>query len=302
MNDATMILIQQIIIMFLLMMVGFGLFKFEFFTSKETRTLSNLVLYIANPAIILYSFLGEFDAAKLLNSGMTLGLILLIYGVSIAVVMVFFKKTKDVTKFGIIFNNVSFLGIPLVQGVLGTEAVFYMTIIAAVMGVLVWTVGIYIISKDKNEISWMKIILNPTILATLVGMTLYIGQIQVPEVFSSTMNYLGGMNAPVAMIVLGCYLAESDIPSILKEKEAYITCFGRLILMPALTWMILKICPFEIAYEVQVVVIIASSTPIASMMAMFSQKYEKNYAYSAGVVSFSTILSLITMPLFLSIL
>ena len=298
MNEIMRILIEQVIIMFILMMSGYILFKTKLINEKATQSISNIVLYVAIPATIINSFICEFDMNKLINGGITFIFSFVIIGVSILMINLLFRKMPDLTKFGIIFCNVGFLGIPLVKNVLGEECVFYITMYVVMINIFVWTYGIWLVSKDKREISIKKIITNPTFIMIGLGFLILSFSIQIPSVLQLTINHFGNISAPLSMIVLGCYLAEADLKSLFKDASLYKICLGRNIVIPLITLVLLKVLPLNIE-EVKLVLLIGASTPVAGIMGMFCQKYGRDYAYGAGVIGVSTLLSLVTMPIIL---
>lgn len=298
MNEVIITLMNQVLIMFAIMMIGFVLYKFRIVDTDSTKAISCIVLYIATPATIFTSFLASFRVERLVNGVWAIGLSAAVLVMSILFVNIVFLKSNGLTKFGIVFNNVGFLGIPLVRNVLGEESVFYMSLYVTMISFLVWTYGIYLVSGNKNEISISKVLRNPTIIMIAVGLIVFCLSIPIPSVISMTATYLGNLNAPLAMMVLGCYLAESNLKDLFRRKQTYIICAGRLLVIPALTLLMLHFVPSSLD-NVRTVILIGSATPVAGLMGIFCQKYGNDYAYGAGVVGLSTLLSLITMPIFL---
>lgn len=301
MPDAVLLLIQQVIVMFLLMMVGFTVYKAKMIQMSSVAHLSNIVLYVATPAAIISSFLSEFDLNVLRNAGRSFGLAILMTAVSIALTQTVMRRKSDLAKFAVIFSNVGFLGIPLAQMVLGGTSVFYMAMIVVWMSVLTFTYGIYLLSKNRALISVKKIISNPVIVSVAVGVVLYFAQIQLPAPIVRTIQYLNGLNAPVAMMILGCYLAEADIRGMFRNQETYYVLSCRLICVPLIMLVIMRLLPASFT-EIKAVMVIAASTPIAAALAMLSQQYGGDYSYASALISVSTVLSLITMPVFLALL
>ena len=300
-SDVVMVLVQQVIVMGILMMVGFIAYRSKLINSEGVKQMSNIVLYIATPAMLINSFIAEFDTQRLINAGWTFLLAWMAFFFGLILVKTVFRKLNSIGRFAVMFSNVGFMGIPLVQMVLGQEAVFYMAMVVAVMTITTFTYGMYLITGDKASMSFRKIITNPPIIGVIAGLLMYCLHIPVPAVMQRTCSMLANVSAPVSMMVLGSYLAESDMKSVFGNKDTYLILLGRLILVPMLVLGMLKLLPSSLN-EIKAVVLIASTTPVATALGMFSQLYGGNYAYGAGVVSLSTILSLITMPLFLALL
>ena len=301
MSDVVVLLIQQVVVMFLLMIVGFIIYKIGMIDQKGVSQLTSVVLYVATPATIINSFFAEYDVQILFKGIWCAGLGIVMLVINLLLTFTIFRKMSDLGKFGIIVSNVGFLGIPLVQMVLGQQAVFYMTMIVAVQTIVTFTYGIYLISHDRSLISLKKVVTNPPIVAVVLGLLIYCLRIPVPAVVQRTVSMIGACNAPLAMMMIGTYLGDADFRKVIAEKETSVILFGRLLLAPALALLVFRMMP-EALQDVSAVAMIAASTPVAGALAMFSQKYGGNYAYGAGIVSISTLLSLITMPLFLALL
>ena len=301
MTDVVLLLVQQVAVMFLLMMVGYAAFRAKLVNSQGVKQISNVALYVATPAMVLNSFLAEFEMQKLVRAGWTFLFSGITFLFGLILVKTVFRKLNNVGKFAVLFSNVGFMGIPLVQMVLGQEYVFYMAMVVAMMTLLTFTYGMYLVSGDRAMMSLKKVMTNPPIIAVFLGLLIYCLQIPVPSVLQRTFSMLSGTTAPLSMMVLGCYLAEADLKAVFREKGTYLILLGRLVLVPVLVLAALKLVPASLN-EIKAVTLIAASTPVAGALGMLTQQYGGDYAYGAGVVSLSTILSLITMPLFLALL
>lgn len=294
--ETVSILIDQALLMFILMLVGFVLFKIKMLDDRTTRALGDLILYVANPAIILISLLGDFGREKLEKGGVAVLISVAMILIGIAVGYLMYRSKKPLNRFAIIFCNNGFMGIPLIQNVMGSECVFYVAIFVAVGAVAMWTYGVIIVSGSRKEASLKKVITNPCIIAMVIGIVLGVTHMTLPAILLQTIFYLGNLNTPLAMMVLGCYLAESDVKKLLQDKDMYITSFGRLIAVPFVTLLMLMLVP-DRYMDVKITLLIATSTPAAGSLAILCKKYDNEYTYGAGIVSITTLISLFTMPL-----
>ena len=301
MSDVVILLVQQVIVMAALMVIGFIAFRTKLINAEGVKQMSNIALYVATPAMVLNSFIAEFSSEKLAKAGWSFLLtgVMVVFGWTL--IHTIFRKLSNIGKFAVIFCNVGFMGIPLVQMVLGQEAVFYMAMVVAMMTFVTFTYGMFLISGDRKMMSLKKVITNPPIIAVFAGLLVYCLQIPVPSIIQRTCSMLSNITGPLSMMILGSYLAEADLKEVFGTKETYQMLAGRLVLMPLMMLVVLKLLPASLN-EIKAVILIAATTPVATALGMFSQIYGRNYAYGAGVVSISTILSLITMPLFLALL
>jgi hypothetical protein len=280
--------------MFVLMMVGLLLYKLKLVNDEGSRQLSNIVLYVANPACILESFCIPFDPQRLVSAGILAVFAFAAFWLN-AVVCHFFFKNDGIAQFAGIFSNMGFLGIPLVSATLGSDAVFYLSIIMAVNIVAQWTWGVWLISGDKAQVSVKRSLTNPAILSVPVGLLLFCCSVTLPEIPDQVVTLLGNLNTGLAMIVVGTYLATTDIVAAVKSKKTWLVLFVRLVLLPVVTAVFVAFVP-GIGDVEKMTVVITLSAPVGAVCAMFSQMFGKDPTEATGYVALSTLVSLVTMP------
>lgn len=248
------------------------------------------------------SFLQPFDGTHLVNAGTCVVLSIIVIAICALVAQVAYRGKEAISQFGVIFSNTGFVGIPLVQHILGEEYVFYVTVCIAALTFLIWTYGVYLVTGNTKEISLKKVFTNPAVVTLFIGFAFFLFSIPLPEFISSSLDTLGDVNTGLAMVVLGCYLGQTKLSLIAKDVRAYKVSFLRLVAAPLLTLLVLWLIPSSLVpSDIKMVVLVTFSTPVGAMVAMLSQKYGANYEYGAGIVSLSTLLSLVTMPLVLGL-
>lgn len=290
------ILLKQTITMFLLMAVGFALFKKKLITEQGTKEMSRMLITIIIPCVIIKSYLTEINMEKLINLGIAFIMSVISLVVSIMVSKIIYGKNKKVQHFGVAFSNAGFVGIPLVNAILKEEAVFYVAIFVALLNILQWTYGVMVMTDSKQSISAKKIVTNPVLIGLAIGLLIFITKIQIPDLLSNCIAYIGSLNTPIAMIILGSYLAQTNVLQMFKEKRIYMDSAVRLVIISALTLVILSVFP-QRYYMLKIVTLIAACTPIGSNVAIFAQLNNLDYTYAVKMVCLSTILSIVTMPL-----
>ena len=149
--------------MFIMMSAGYILYKKEIVNDDITSRLSNILLMITTPCMIVGSFNQTFSTEKLTALLLSFGLCCLIYFMNILLAKIMYPKHKETEKFTLVFSNAGFLGIPLVTGVLGVEAVFYLAPYISLFYVFAWTYGVVLMSGDKSTVTPKKILYNPCI-------------------------------------------------------------------------------------------------------------------------------------------
>lgn len=255
------------------------------------------MLRVVIPCVILKSYITEYTAERAIDLAVSAAMALLALLVAMVISFLVFGTKRSIENFGASFCNVGFIGIPLVQAVLGEGAVFYLASFIALLNILQWTYGVFILTGDKETVRIKTIAVNPVVLAFFGGLLLFFLRIPVPQVIVSTLSSIGSMNTPLAMIILGTYLAKMNFREMFAAKSAYVCTILRLILIPAATLLVLSLIP-GVKTEIRQVILIACGTPVGSNIAIFAKQYEKDYRLSVVTVCLSTICCIVTVPVF----
>ena len=317
----------QIIVKVLLIMLVLFAFAVPGFILKKTNlvkadslySISNILLCFAQPMLIIQAFAVD----PIAPSGETLLNFLWVFLFSVAAIFLTFfaaklcflfmkgdeqRQKRDILVFIGTFSNCAFVGIPFVEMFTGgdSEAMMYVTVFTVAFNLLLWTLGAYLITQDKKQISVKKAILNPCTIASLVGFVLFL----VPQInifnmdavkeLQQVVTYGGGMTAPLSMMVVGVRIAELSPKQLFCDKSIYLSAFVRLILSAALTYLL--ILPFKLTgvfadtpYVLLAPVIAMAMPPAASVVAL-AEKLDGDRVFSAAAFSTGTILSIITLP------
>lgn len=291
--------ITQVLIMFMLIAVGFLCYKKGVFTDEASRQLSNFLLTIVVPIIIICSYQTEFDMDKAVKLGITFLLSLLIYAVGIPLSLLVFRKSKDdryrILRIGMVYSNSAFMGIPLISALLGSDGVFYLSACLVAFNIFCWSHCVYQTTGDKKSLSVINILRAPAVWGSILGIVLFFLPFRLPSPVFSALEHISSLNTPLAMILLGIFLAQADIKSALKDKSLYIVSLFRLLIIPLIIMLILKLVPAQFE-ELKTVVLISSCAPVATTVSLFARQFGKDYAYASNLVTTSTLFSIITMP------
>ena len=293
------ILLRQIVIMFLFMMIGAWLYRTDKLTKAGSKDLGNVLIYVIMPCVVLNAYMTEFSRERLTGLLWAFGLSVAALLLAMLVSHVIFKK-HPIENFGTAFSNAGFMGIPLVSAVLGTEAVFYTSAFVALLNILQWTYGVFVITRDRKQISVNKILTNPVLISLAAGIVLFLLPIELPGVLTGTVSSIAAMNAPVAMISLGTYLAQTRLKDLFTDKTAYLSTLVRLLVIPLLTLALLWLVPAEYM-NLKLAVLIVAITPVGSNVAIFAQIHNQNYTQAVKSVCLSTLCSIVTMPLLVAL-
>ena len=315
-------LIFNVGILFIMMFPGIILKKCKLSTDGLGKGISNLVLYIAQPALIFLAYVRPYDSKILLNAVYVFIFSIIAHVVFSLVAMAFFKKAPDglrrMLRFATIFSNAAFMGIPLISAVLGDEATLYASIYNITFNLFLWSLGVYICTnkrdvdgdgvhddlelRKKGEASIAKALIHPVTIAAAVGLVFFFSPLDayVPRLVTESLTMLKNLVAPLSMVVIGLRLADMDLRGFFKEKDLYVFLALRHLILPAIIFAIMRLLVLvglDLADDVLVSVLIMASAPAATSATMFAEKYDCDATYVSKLVAISTILSLATMPL-----
>ena len=293
-----LILLRQIAIMALLMAVGIYLSRKGFLSPQGTKDLGAILLRIIIPCVIVKSYITTYSRERLLELALSAGLALVAFILAMGIAYLVYGKRRRIENFASAFCNAGFIGIPLAQAVIGDEGVFYMAASVALLNLFQWTYGVYIMTDRRDSISAKTIAKNPVVIAIVIGVVLFVSQIPVPGIVTSTLGYIAGMNTPIAMILMGTYLAKLPLKKLL-DKRAYGCVLFRLVIIPAVILLVFWVLPVSNA-DIALAAFLAAATPVGANICVFAQQYDCDYEFSVVTVCLSTLLSVITVPLLVS--
>ena len=294
------ILLRQNLVMFIYMLIGYLLFRNNIITKAGSSDLGKLLLYAVLPTAIAKSFMQTFTPELLVGLGISLLAALLSLLLSSLVSRLCFGSKYPIEHFSAAFSNAGFIGIPLVQMVLGESAVFYVSSYIALLNILQWTYGVAVITGSHENIRPSKIAKNPIVISFILGLALFFLPIKLPGILTEIMSTIAAMNAPLAMIILGTYIAQVPIRNIFTHRLTWVCSAVRLLVIPILTLFLLTLLPEQYRI-IKLSILIAASAPVGSNVAIFSQLYNKNYTQAILDVCLSTILCICTMPVIVGI-
>ena len=290
---------EQVFILFILIAVGFVCGKTKLITESGSKVMADVVLYFVTPCVIISAFQREFDATMLIKLLVSVLASAIILFCSVIVAQLIYKKQERsracVLKFATVFSNCGFMSLPLQQALLGEDGVFYGASFVAIFNVFVWTYGLRTMKGKEDKASLSKVLLNPGIIGTLLGIILFVCSITLPKIVAQPINYLAALNTPVPMLIIGFYLSSANLKKAFTDFWAYVAMALRLIVLPLVTLFVLLLCGIKGSMLVSLV--ISVSAPIAAITTMMSAKFGHDTELSVSIVSASTLLSLITMLL-----
>jgi len=296
-----MVVLQQMAVLFIIMMIGFYIAKKGTLDSVTSKKMSSIVVNIANPAMILSGAIGDTshiqgsDFILTVTAAIVLYLVLLMIGMILPKLLSVPKESIGVYSVMTVFSNVGFMGFPIISAIYGNGALLYGSIFLIPYNVLIYTYGVQMMRQGEKEKFQLKKILNVGVVFCLIAIFLFITRISLPGWVQNTITTLSNLTAPLSMMVIGASFASMNF------KELF--CDLRLLLFSAIKLLLLPIAGTLLAKQfihndvLCGVIMIMLSTPVGSMTAMLAQEYDGDEALASKGVAVTTILSVLTIPI-----
>ena len=331
-------LIANVAVLFVMMVPGIILKKCKMASDTFGKGISNLVLYIAQPCLIVCAYLDcVLSFADIWKNVLLVFVFSILAHLLFSVVALFcFGKAPEakqrMLRFATIFSNAAFMGIPLIQAVCGSEAAIYASIYNITFNLFLWTLGVHLCTAEKGidhdgdgdsdlkdeliglhktskkEISITKVLFHPVTLASIIGILCLLLRVNRYAmdlgIVWDCLSMLKGLVAPLSMVVIGLRFADIKWKGAFADQHMYWFLALRHILLPLVVMAVIKLtvlCGLNIPTVVQDVIIIMAATPAASSATMFAEKYDCDAAYVSRLVVVSTILCIATMPLIIGL-
>lgn len=297
-----MVVFQTMLKLFLLLVLGFVLFKCHIFDEYTNKKISALIVNVASPMLIISSIAGVEGSNKsivflMIGAGILMYIGFIILGKIINRIFPFPKKDWPVYECMVVFANTGFMGYPVLLDVFGQEAVFYASLIHMAFNIFVYTYAIMCLTKgDDSEFKLnFKQLLTPGIILIFVGIFIYLFDIQLPSVLMDTINSVGSLTAPLSMMMIGSSLAVYPIKDSFTDWRSYVFAFVRLMIVPFVTMIMCRLLHIDPYYAN--ITIITNAMPVGSMVLMLATQYNANVKIVTRNIVVSTLLSVITIPI-----
>lgn len=196
------VLLKQIVVMFLLMLVGLWLAKRDFISEESAGDMGTLLVRVVIPCVILKSFFTEYSDKKMMGACVSFTLALVSLGIAVIISYIIYRDIKRVMNFASSFCNAGFIGIPLTQAAYGDDGVFYISAYIALLNIFQWTYGAYILTGDRKNVNIPTVVKNPVVIALIVGLLVFVSRVTIPYIVIKSVGYIAAMNSPLAMIIL----------------------------------------------------------------------------------------------------
>lgn len=293
---------NQVITLFFIMSVGYILTKISLISEKGVKDMTTILLYVVTPSIIIHSFQLELTDSRVDMLRIAVISCFSIFIFAIVTSEIFFRdrffKTKEqskVVRFSTVYSNAGFMGLPLLEAVLGQEGLFMGSIFVAIFNIFVWTHGIMLYSKRDVNTPMYRALLNPNLIAIAFGIVLFIFPIHIPRPVDRGIYFLSTLNTPLAMIVIGNRIAGIKLKELYYGAAIWIAILARNIAMPLLLMFALHFSGVKGITLLGCILPVAC--PTAGNTVLFAEMFGSDSFFAARLMTLSTLLSLLTIPL-----
>ena len=287
----------QVITLFLMMGVGYVLAKKGWFTEETTSQCTHILLYVVTSCIIILQL--QIEASVDVVRSMLLSAVGMAapFVIMLPVVQLLFRKerpeTRIVQRFGMVYANTSFMGLPLLAGILGENALLYGVISMMIFTLFQWTHGAVTMG---GTCSLKRMLINPGMISMAIGLILFVFGLRIPAPIYKAMDFMTDMNSPLAMVVIGSQVARADLKSVVRNPKLYLAAAIKLIAVPAVVSVV--ILPLHLEPVSYCACVVMAACPTAGTTSMFAQMFHRDTKTAAQLVTLSTLLSVITLPVF----
>lgn len=299
------VIVNQMIILFLVMIVGYIANKAKILDQNQNQKMSSLILNVTSPALILSSVATPTNGSlssvvQIFLISIVIYMVLPIMGILLGKILKVQKEDRNLYQFMTIFSNVGFMGYPVIQSIFGSEALFFAAIFNLVFNLFCYSYGVYLISGNGKLSFDFKQLINPGIVFSIIAVIIYLTKYQMPQIIGETSNLIGSITTPLAMMIIGSSLAEIPIKEVLNDIRIYPYTIIKQILMPILFWWVLKFITKDPTILGVLVILIAM--PVGSITIMFCNQFKGNTALASKSIFITTLASVFTIPILVYLL
>lgn len=308
--NTILIMFRNVLLFVALALPGYFLVKTKELKPESSGTLSKLLMYVGLPFLI---FSGTVE--KLTFSPAVVLTMIATAALSVALIVAMFfvsyplsKMEKDAKKQGMlrfcaVFPNNGFLGIPLAMAVFGPDSpvMTLMIILNIITNILVYTLGVYLVSGDKSSMQLKKAFFNPVLIAFVCGIAVNLAGVSkaIPEI-STFSSHFSNIVTPVSMTILGMKMGSVNLKALFCEKKLYYVSFLKLLAFPAAAVAILFIAkiflPDFITDDLILGFFVALAVPTAGLSSTFADNFDGDTEHAVSYTLGTTILSILTIP------
>lgn len=287
-------------------LLGFILGKKGLINKETNKGFVSLLLSVFMPASLFSAFPASADEGllNLFFLGLLAGFIVMLSLIALSRLIfsknLWQKSLATEAQFAFIFNNATFLGYPIISTTFGDEGIIPYCGFIIAFNLALFSYGIWLFKRADSKHFLKKTLLNPNIIAVVLGMLVFLFHVEIPPVLTSSIKYVAGATTPLSILCIGYMLSEAKLKKVLHSWRLLVISLIQLILAPVLTFLLLKL--INMPGEVVVVCTLIQALPTATSLGLFAEKYGGRVEESSELVVISTLCSVLTLPIMVAIL
>lgn len=294
-------LLSKMVIFVVLMVIGYLGARMKLLNAEFTRAASKLTMNVFMSATIINSVIanppmlaGRELAVALLACTVTIGMGYLTSAVLVRL-LPFQKQRKPLMELLISVTNTMFIGVPVAEPILGSQAVFYIALSCIPFNVLLYTYGVWRMNQggEKTRLH-LKDMFSIPMLATAIALLVFLLNVPMPGVVKELFGALSAATMPLSMIVIGSSLGKVSLFDAFKEKSLYFVSLVRLVVVPLLTLPVLKLVSADPVLLGAMVII--AGCPSAVMVTVLAIQYGRDAEFTSKGILLDTVFSIFTLP------
>lgn len=284
-------------LMFIYILVGVIMVKTRILKPEGRSSIIGLLMNITSPCMVIDSFRMDIGLEELIHAAQALAISAAFCLVGLAIGRVLWRskpqKRRAALEYGTMISNQGYMGLPVASLVFGVEGVFYTSFFLIPIRIFIWTVGVGLYVKSGDKTDWKKLLLSPSLIATLIGLVLLLTSLKIPSTLATAIGNISSMTGPLCMFIIGASLAEFRLKDMLEADVLQLAAV-RLVLIPVVGILVLRALKVDtLLWQLEAILL---AMPVGSNGAIFAEMYGHDHAFAARCVFVTSILSLITVP------
>ena len=290
----------------IILVLGFLLGKLKLISPKTNKDLVNLLLTVFMPASLFAAFPTTYsdETSDLFKAGLLAGVLVMTALIIVSKILFNKKfyndKLRYESQFALIFNNATFLGYPIIASTFGEQGVIPYCGFIIAFNVALFSYGVYLFKHKIDSKLVLNVITNPNIIAVVLGVIVFVTGFQLPGFVTDAVKYTGNATTALSIICVGYMLSNAKCFKLIKKWKLILTAAAQLVLGPLIAFGLLTLLQFP--SEVIAVCTLIQALPTATSLGLFASKYGGDQTEASELVTVSTLLSIVLMPLMVSLL
>jgi malate permease and related proteins len=284
-----------------LIAAGYYLTRISIITDKGVKEMTRLLFGIVTPCIIITSLQLDYSTERAHHLLVAFIAFVSIHLFSVVFGEIFFNKRlvadagqSRVARFSTVYSNAGFMGLPVLDALLGQEGLFIGSVYIAVFNIFTWTHGVIVYSGKVDKKSLIKALVNPNIVAIVVGMLFFYFAVKIIAPVEDGMIFLSQLNTPLSMIIIGNRIAQINLKSLFSGLVLWPAIFVRNIVMPVI--LLFSMRWFGVSGVLLLACIIPVACPTAGNTVLIAELYGADSIFASRLMALSTLFSIVTIP------